>query len=472
MKIAIGGIATESCTFSTLPTQLEDFTILRPDAATWPEMYPFLAEYPEVEFVPLLKARALPGGPVDAQAYATIKAEFLQRLQAGGPWDGVYLDMHGAMNVAGMDDAEGDWYAAVREVVGPDCLLSASYDLHGNLSDRIIANLDMLTAFRTAPHVDAIETRARAVALLVRCLRENLRPVMHRVAVPVILPGERTSTEWEPGQSVYAQIAPVIAQTGALDASVLVGYVWADEPRASASAVGLALDAATAEAAARQLARHYWDARTQFDFGVPTADADTCITRALQTDAAVQPVFISDSGDNPTAGGVGDVPYMLSRLLALNVPDAVYASLPDAAAIEIIRAAGVGATVALALGGKLDPVHGTPLAVTGRVLAFVAGDNPQAVVQVDGVRVIVTQRRRPFHYERDFQALGIEPTQHALVVVKIGYLEPDLKRMARTAYLALTPGAVNQDIVKLPYQRVTRPVFPLDPDMRWAPPGQ
>jgi len=462
MKIAIAGIATESCTFSSLPTRLEDFRVHREEDPEFLMDYPSLVGYPDVTFVPLLRARAMPGGPVERTAYDALKGELVERLQAGGPWDGVFLDMHGAMNVAGMDDAEGDWYAAVRNTVGEDCLISASYDLHGNISARIVHNLDMLTAFRTAPHVDYMETRARAIEMLVRCLREGVRPVMRWVPVPVILPGERTSTEWEPGQSIYSQIPEIITQTGVLDASMLVGYVWADEPRTTASAIAVAADVTAADQASQWLAQLYWEARGQFNFGVPTYEPDACIEQAMQ--AADRPVFISDSGDNPTAGGVGDVPYMLGRMLALKVPDAVYASIPDAAAMDVIRAAGVGQTVTLSLGGKLDPVNGQPLTVTGQVLTLLEGDNPQAVVKVDGVRVIVTQRRKPFHYEADFQAVGIEPTQHALVVVKIGYLVPDLKRMARTALLALSPGAVNQDIVRLPYQRLTRPIYPLDPD--------
>lgn len=462
MKIAIAGIATESCTFSSLPTRLEDFRVHREEDPEFLMDYPSLVDYPDATFVPLLRARAMPGGPVERAAYDALKGELVERLQAGGPWDGVFLDMHGAMNVAGLDDAEGDWYAAVRNAVGEDCLISASYDLHGNISARIVHNLDMLTAFRTAPHVDYMETRARAIALLVRCLRDGVRPVMRWVPVPVILPGERTSTEWEPGQSIYAQIPEIIAQTGVLDASMLVGYVWADEPRTTASAIAVAADVTAADRASQWLAQLYWEARDQFDFGVPTFEPDICIQQAMQ--ATDRPVFISDSGDNPTAGGVGDVPYMLARLLALEVPDAVYASIPDAAAMDVIQAAGVGQTVTLSLGGKLDPVNGQPLTVTGEIVTLLEGENPQAVVKVDGVRVIVTQRRKPFHYEADFQALGIEPTQHALVVVKIGYLVPDLKRMARTALLALSPGAVNQDIVRLPYQRLTRPIYPLDPE--------
>ena len=156
--------------------------------------------------MPTLLARALPGGPVEASAYAALKGEFLDGLRAALPLDGLFLDMHGAMNVSGMDDAEGDWITAAREVVGEKCLISASFDLHGNISQREADALDMLTAFRTAPHIDYMETRERAFTMLIGSLDLGVRPHTLRLPVPVILPGEKTSTEWEPGASLYAML--------------------------------------------------------------------------------------------------------------------------------------------------------------------------------------------------------------------------------------------------------------------------
>ena len=132
MKIGISGMATESCTFSTLPTRRDDFHILRGDE--FAASYPFLAAYPDSEFSFGVVARALPGGPIERGAYDAIKSALLSHLRDAGPFDGVYLDMHGAMHVAGMEDAEGDLLSAIRHVVGEDCLLAASYDLHGNVS--------------------------------------------------------------------------------------------------------------------------------------------------------------------------------------------------------------------------------------------------------------------------------------------------------------------------------------------------
>jgi microcystin degradation protein MlrC len=466
-RIAVGGIATECCTFSPLPTRLSDFMLRRGQEIL--DAYPFLVNF-EAEYFPTLHARAIPGGSVEVNAYAALKGKFLDNLRAALPLDGLFLDMHGAMNVQGMDDAEGDWITAAREVVGTDCLISGSFDLHGNITEREAGALDMLSAFRTAPHIDYMETRERAFGMLIRALTDGVRPHVLRLAVPVVLPGEKTSTEWEPGASLYAALPESDAMPGVWDASIFVGYVWADEPRSSATIEITGTDDAAMQREAKKIAQRYWEVRDQFAFGVPTGTIDECITWALA--APEVPVIISDSGDNPTAGGAGDVPVFLERLIVRNVPDAVVACIGDAPATEICYAAGVGAEVELSLGGKLDPVASKPLAVTGRVKFLLATNEineRQAVVQIGGVQVIVAQRRRPFHYIADFQKLGIEPSEHKIVVVKVGYLVPELKAAAAKAFLALSPGAVDQDIERLPFKRITRPVYPLDKDMTWSP---
>ena len=468
MKIAIAGIATESCTFSPLPTRLEDFTLTRAGDPNFVQLYPFLTQFPGLQFIGTITAKAMPGGPVTTSAYEAIRGQVLESLARVLPLDGVYLDMHGAMNVTGMDDAEGDFFAAIRATVGPDCLLSASYDLHGNVSEPVMAIPDLITGYRTAPHVDTIETRERAVRLLLRCHREGIRPHKAFVKIPVALPGEKTSTDWEPGRGIYRAIAPEIDGEHVLDASIQVGYVWADEPRMTACAIAIGTDVAAISDSALRLAQRYWEHRADFRFGVDALPVDDCILRAITDRAA--PVLISDSGDNPTAGGVGDVTYFLERALTLQPPDLVYASIPDAAAVQRCIDVGLGADIELEIGGRLDTLNSQPLPLSGRV-AFLKPDdaNPQAVLQVGGIRVILTTKRTPFHHRRQFLDLGIAPEAHHIVAVKIGYLVPELKAMAQKSYLALSPGAVNQDIVSLPFKRIQRPCYPFDPEMEWTP---
>ena len=473
-RIGIGGIAIESSTFSPLPSTLDDFWILRGEeiAASYPYFENGTFEgRDDVEWLGTLKARSLPGGPVTATAYDAMKAELLERLTLALPLDGFFFDIHGAMSVIGMDDAEGDLATAIRELVGPDCIISAGMDLHGNVSEDLVGAVDIFTCYREAPHIDAMETKARAVRSLLTCLDEGIRPHRAWVRIPVILPGERTSTFWEPGKTVYGKLTESDTVDGVMDASLWVGYVWADQPRASATTVVSGTDPEAIAGEAEKIARRYWDARNDFDFGVPTGDADWTIDEALKLNR--KSVLISDSGDNPTAGGAGDIPLMVERLLARpelasGERTAIVAAVPNADAVSIAKAAGVGAEVQVSLGGVNDPVHGRSIPLTGVVHAVYEGDpvgGDIVVIRSGGVHVIIPARRKPYHHIREFENVDLHPKDHDITVVKIGYLEPELKEVASAAFLALTPGAVNQDIPSLTYRRVQRPVFPLDPDM-------
>jgi microcystin degradation protein MlrC len=160
LRVGVAGLSCECCTFSPAITTEDDFVVVRGEALL--KDYSFRADHPNVEFVPLLRARALPGGPIDTRFYEAVKKQLLEELALGGRWNGLFLHMHGAANVVGLDDAEGDLLAAIREVVGSECLIAASYDLHGNVSPHVMENLNILTAYRTDPHVDADESRVGA----------------------------------------------------------------------------------------------------------------------------------------------------------------------------------------------------------------------------------------------------------------------------------------------------------------------
>jgi len=466
-RVAIGGIHIESSTFSPHRSRPSDFDVRRGDE--------LLARYESlptnVDWLPLVHARALPGGSVERDFYDSVKDELVERLRATMPLDGVFLDIHGAMSVLGMTDAEADLASAVRDIVGPSCLISASMDPHGNLSRRLAKALDLATAHRMSPHEDVALTRDRAVNNLVACLEGGIRPHKAWVRVPVLLPGEKACTRDEPAHGIYGRLASIEKRDGIIDAAVWIGYAWADEPRCSAAAFVTGTDPAAIRGEARELADVYWNARKDFTFSAPAGDADWCIAAGLASPD--RPYFISDSGDNPTAGGAGDVAFMLERLLAhpaLNAEraTAIWASIVDPAAVARCVSAGEGAAVDLRVGGAFGSRHGAGVALRGAVQRIVKADpigGDTAVVASGGVRAILTSRRKPFHFIRDFTALGLDPSAHDLTVVKLGYLVPDLFEAAKGWALALTPGGVDQDIVRLGHQRLNRPIYPLDPEM-------
>jgi microcystin degradation protein MlrC len=467
-RVAFGGIRIECSTYTPILTRMDDFAVSRGQALADVPFFSMLKKYP-YRFQPTLLADAVPGGAVEAKTYQKLKSEFLDRVKALLPLDGLYLAMHGAMSVEGMQDGDGDWIASAREVVGKDCLITASFDLHGSLSRRIIDSLDMLSAYRTAPHIDREQTTQRACDMLVRCLDQHIRPTMVWSPIPVLMPGERSSTRYQPAKRLWAQLPAVNAHPGVLDASLLVGYVWADEPKCTASAVLTGTQPAALKKNALWLAQQYWDARKEFEFGVSTGPLDEVINKAvsLQTN----PVVISDSGDNPTAGGTDDRADVLAALLKRHIRNVVIAGICDQPATDACYQAGVGRSLPLSVGATLDPKASKPVHAKAKVLFLSHMDDPlgrQAVIETEGISVVLTERRRPFHHIKDFTSLGLEPTRFRIVVVKAGYLEPEINKIANPNLMALTGGAVDQDIVHLSnYHRI--PSFPFQPNLKWEP---
>ncbi|WP_030902190.1 M81 family metallopeptidase [Streptomyces sp. NRRL F-5126] len=473
--IAIAGLGIESSTFSPARTEAPAFHPLRGEEVM--TRYPFLAPGEPLtsaaDWRGALVGKSLPGGQVTAEAFACLSDELIERLAAMPALDGLWYDIHGAMTVEGIDDAEALLLARIRETVGPEVIVSTSMDLHGNVSRELAHGSDLITCYRMAPHEDFMETKERAARNLVDLLTSGApRPVKAWVPVPVLLAGEQTSTRIEPAKSVYAKVPEVEAAEGVTDAAIWVGYAWADEPRNRAVVVVTGQDETAVSAGAERLARAFYDAREDFAFVAPTGTLDACLDDALASPD--RPYFISDSGDNPTAGGAGDVTWGLERLLARaefkdpSGPTVIYASVPGPAAVAAAEAAGVGASVTVTAGAEVDDRHSGPITVTGVVHAIRQGDRDagtEVVLRVGSVYAILTKRRKPYHHEHDFTDLRLDPRGADVVIVKIGYLEPELFDMAADWKLALTPGGVDQDLVRLGHHRIRRPMFPFDRHM-------
>ncbi len=467
-RLAFGGIHTECSTYSPVLMDMADFGIVEGDALA-PALDLVLPDRADLEAVPLFHARALPGGPVDAAAYRELKTEFIARLKCAGTLDGLLLIMHGAMYVEDMEDAEGDWIGAVRETVGDHCRIAVSSDLHGNVSQVVIDQIDLFCAYRTAPHVDVAETHRRALTLLLDSIDGAEPPGVAWAPVPVLLPGERTSTEDEPAKSLYAALPDYDARSGVLDANIMVGYVWADEPRATAAAVVTGTDPRATEAAAGEIASRYWAARRDFTFGMPAGSLEEMLDVAAS--CRTGPVILADSGDNPTGGGSGDRVDVLSALLDRDWNGALLAGIADPRAALACAEAGQGASLEIAIGGALTGIGGIA-SLPVRVRTIIGSPETgyvEAVVLAGGVAIVITQRRRPFHHLSDFSALGLDVRGIRLLVVKSGYLSPELAPIANPGLMALTDGAVNQDIPALANRRRIRPVFPFDEDFDWQP---
>lgn len=475
-RIAIAGLAIESSTFSPAQTHEEAFKArVDEDVFTF---YPFLApdsaDRKRAIWIPTLRAHALPGGIVTREAYESLVTQTLERLKANLPYDGLFFDIHGAMSVVGLDDPEGDFITRVREVVGYETIISTSMDLHGNVSMVLAQNSDLITCYRMAPHEDAMESKKRAVENLLERLESGKGKPAYKawIPVPILLPGEKTSTRIEPGKGLYAKVDPVTKDEGIIDAAIWIGYAWADEPRNHAVVMVTGDDQEKVKNAAEYLAKSFWEVRSQFDFVAPVESLDESLKMALASDK--RPFMISDMGDNPTAGGAGDVTWTLQEILKRpefksdKGPSLIYASIPGPELVEKAIAAGIGGKVEGMVGAAVDNRFAPPILLSGTVEAIKDGDKDaevEVVVKVGSAHVIVTKKRKPYHYEKDFTDLGLNPRETDIVMVKIGYLVPELYDMRGDWIMAQTPGGVDQDLERLGHKRIIRPMYPLDKDM-------
>ena len=481
-RIAIAGLAIESSTFSPAKTIEEDFkTRIGDDVFTF---YPFLSldsiNRNRAEWIPTLRGHALPGGIVTKEAYESLVNKTLTMLKKNMPYDGLFFDIHGAMSVEEIDDPEGDFIKKIRNVIGYETLISTSMDLHGNVSVKLAEETDLITCYRMAPHEDALESKKRAVEnLLERLESKKGKPLYKaRIEVPILLPGEKTSTRIEPGKSLYAKVNPITKSPGIIDAGIWLGYPWADEPRNHGVIMVTGDNKNAVGQAAEHLAESFWSSKDKFEFVAPVASLDESLNLALESKEI--PYIISDMGDNPTAGGAGDVTWTLREILKReefinnNGPSVIYASIPGPELTKKAIEIGVGNEVEAFVGAQVDNRYSPPIKIKGKITAIKHGDKyaeTEVVVQSGSINIIVTKKRKPYHKLSDFTELNINPKESDIIIVKIGYLVPELYNIKKGWTMALTPGGVNQDLERLDYKRIKRPMFPLDnfktkPDLR------
>jgi len=472
-RIAIAGLAIESSTFSPAKTVESDFKA-RIDEDVF-SFYPFLEKDStlrnKVNWIPTLRGHALPGGIVTKETYESLVNKTLEKLEKNLPYDGLFFDIHGAMSVEGIDDPEGDFIKKVRQVVGYDTVISTSMDLHGNVSYNLAKETDLITCYRMAPHEDAIESKRRAVTNLIERLENGKGKPLYksRIEVPILLPGEKTSTRVEPAKSLYAKVDPETKKEGVLDAAIWVGYPWADEPRNHAVIMVTGDSKEQVKKSSEYLAKSFWNVKDEFEFIAPVGNLNESVDLAIET--KTKPFIISDMGDNPTAGGAGDVTWTLDRLLKRKEfkksdgPSLIYASIPGPKLVEKAKKLKVGDYIEGYVGAEVDNRYSPPIFLKGYIRSIKKGDvnaKTEIVVQTGSIFTIVTEKRKPYHYIKDFTDLGLNPFVTDVIVVKIGYLVPELYNINKGWIMALTPGGVDQNIERLDYKRIKRPMFPMD----------
>ncbi len=441
-KIAVGGISTECSTYSPLYQNESDFVSLQ--GQTLLDLVGFPFDDYGIETYPIFFNRSVPGGPIESQYFRQTKDKFIAELDSLGTLDGVLLIMHGAIFVDDIDDPEGEWIEAVRDVVGEDCIVSVSFDLHGQVTDKIVNNIDAFAAYRTAPHIDVEETYKRAQ-----------RPTVLWSPIPMLVSGEMSSTFVEPCQSIYKNLESLDQRQGIIDSNLMVGYVWADTQRAAASAVVTCTNKKVGTEVCQIIANLYWDSRQQLKFDMRSGDISSAIN-SLPKNFSI----IADSGDNPTAGGVGDRADVLEAVLSKKIEHVLFAGIASESAYNELQK-GNKFNIGGSFGGG-----GPNLELNADEVYF---EEQCAIVKVQNITIVVSKRRRPFHYLSDFNHLRLKLQDYRLLVVKSGYLSPELQGLSCPSFMVLSNGAVNQDLKNIDNHHRKKPTFPFQEFNEFAP---
>ena len=484
-RVAIGGIWHETNTFATGRTGLADFrryqyaegaALIERYRGTGTELGGMIsaARAHAFELLPTVFAAAVPSATIARSALDAICETMQARLASQGPVDGMLLVLHGAAAGEGIDDADAHVLEKIREVLPRPLPIAATFDFHANLSEAMVAGADLLVGYDTFPHVDMAERGAEAAALLRQLLGGSPRPARALVKVPLLSVPQKQATDREPARSIMAALHEAEARPGVWCGSVALGFPYADAPHLGASVLVYADDPATAETQARGVADRIWDRRRAFD--VALSAPDDAVAEALAWRRG--PVVLVDPADNVGGGSAGDGTVILEALIRHRARGAVIV-IADAEAVAVAEAAGEGGGFEAAVGARADDRHGSPVPVQGVVQrvgdgryvhrgTYMTGYETSmgrcAVVDADGLRILLTSlRTMPFDAEQ-LRCMGIEPAEQKIIVVKSASAwRAAYGSVARHVVFVDTPGVCASNLAHFDYRRRPVPAYPLDP---------
>ena len=479
MRVFSGSLATETNTFGPMPTGLASFKDRgyyrageHPDHITLFSGPLWAARIRGKEqgwtLLEGMVAGAQPSGTTTRHAYETLRDELLADLRAAMPVDMVLLGLHGAMVADGYDDCEGDLMQRVREIVGDSVVIGAELDPHSHLTPAMVENSNLLIAFKEYPHTDVLERGLELVDLCAAAVQGKVKPVAAVVDCEMIV---TMHTSRQPARGFVDRMQALEGRDGVLSISAAHGFAWGDVPEMGTKMlVYTDGDAPKAQALARQLADELIGMREAL--AVPYPDIDASLDAALAFDGG--PVVLADGADNPGGGAASDSTFFLRRMVERGIGNAALGPLWDPVAVRIAFDAGVGAQLALRLGGKIGPLSGAPIDLDCTVLALHAdmtmtglANTPTALgdcalVEAHGIQIVLITLRNQAMGMDMFTQLGCDLAAKKIIVVKSSqHFYASFSQVARHVIYAGAPGSVTLDLSTLPYRTVRRPKWPL-----------
>lgn len=493
-KVLIAQFKHEGNGFNRNLTQLEAFTAQNyregqemldyyRDVNLEPAGFIDVAEEEGWQVMPAIATFAPPSGTVADAAFETICDKLVAATKAAMPLDGVLLSLHGAMVVESYPDSELEIVRRVRAVVGAQVPIFVSLDPHCNISHEMAAEVQGMYAFRTSPHIDQRKTGVKVARMLAECFRRGQMPtcVLARKAMLVGFDGARTYHDHGPFLDAIKLADGFEKDPDILGISINAGYSKTDSPviGPSAAVTGYAPEARLREIAAAMM-DECWKRRTETAERIVSLEEALAALRAHKP--GDKPLVLGDYGDSPAGGAYGDGTALLKMLLDEGVTNAVLAPMCDAAAAKAAVAAGEGATIHLALGGKWDPEHGGgPIERDWSVVKVSDGNftfkgpygtgttgtfGPSALIRSGGVDVVVIANQKGMFDQEQLRIFGIEPTAKDVLVIKSmqGY-RADFQPIASVCLDVDSGGISSPDPFRFDWKNVPRPIWPLDAEI-------
>ncbi|MEN8210087.1 MAG: M81 family metallopeptidase [Thermodesulfobacteriota bacterium] len=480
MKIYCTSIGHETNVFSPIPTSLDNYReglLYMPSTGEGKEILNGPVDNEDVGAIALargheihlgLLAFAQPSRPLNAGDYKLLKDEIINNLKAALPVDMVLMFLHGAQVAEGCNDCEGDIIQSVRAIVGPDVPIGIEIDLHGNITDKMIDNCDVLIACKEYPHTDFGDRAVELVDIMEQVIKKKCKPASAFVRVPMF--GSFFTTR-EPMRSFVDEMIALEGKEGVLSISLGHGFPWSDIPEAGAGVLVVTdNDKAKANNMAEDIAKRFFGLRHKIK--APMLSVAEALDRAAAADK--WPVTIADITDNPGGGAAGDSTFILREILNRGMKDVALAMIWDPVAVQMATNAGIGAQISLRIGGKAGPMSGNPVDIRIKVIAL--AENPTqyaqgqdhslglcAAVEVDGVQIVLNSLRQQTFTPECFTKLGIDPLEKKLLVVKSHqHFHETFSPFSSDIIYATPPGTVSKNFTKIPFKNITRPVWPID----------
>jgi len=483
MRLFVGMIIQETNSFSSASTSIQRFKecmflegnkIPQKLKDTNIEIAGFIDVVNKERYNPIysLATSADSGGPVQKEALDFLISRLLYQLENAGNIDGIYLVLHGSLVADKIPDGTGYIMQAVREKVGLNIPIVASLDLHANLTPLMVESTDAIVAYHTFPHKDFRETGAKATNILIQIIKGEIVPEMAFCKIPMLIPPEIAHTDKEPALKLVQKIKEIEAQSEIVAAAFFHVQPWLDIPNTGCSTLVVAnRNRKMARKKAKELAVLFWSLRNDFEPNL--FSPREAIQKAISAEEG--PIILLDSADTTSSGASGDTTMMLEELLDMEVNEPVYTTIVDPEVVNIAIKAGVGNTISVSLGGKIDKLFSHPIKVTAKVKIISDGvfkfqeamhkgvehHMGRTVVLTTGkVYIVVMEFPAATHDPALYRSVGLEPKDAKIVVVKCCQaLYPNI---AKEIIFVDTPGASSPCISNQPFKHRSRPLYPFE----------